>query len=58
MFPFFFPGEQRPFIRNIFTLNTCDPIVGSEVLSFQNEGDMLKAWTAFVQVFDPIWEVQ
>ena len=35
-------GERDPFIRNVFTLNTCAPIVGSQVLSFSKEADMLK----------------
>eukprot|EP00123_Amoebidium_parasiticum_P014505 comp22526_c0_seq1/m.34188 comp22526_c0_seq1/g.34188 ORF comp22526_c0_seq1/g.34188 comp22526_c0_seq1/m.34188 type:complete len:982 (-) comp22526_c0_seq1:1161-4106(-) len=46
-------GEQRPFVRNVFTLNTCAPIVGSEVLSYMNEGEMLEAWTNFMQEVDP-----
>ncbi|XP_038073586.1 DNA polymerase delta catalytic subunit-like [Patiria miniata] len=46
-------GERDPFIRNVFTLNTCAPIVGSQVLSFSNEADMLKAWSEFVNVVDP-----
>lgn len=35
-------GEKDPFIRNVFTLNTCAPIVGSHVSSFKREADMLK----------------
>ena len=35
-------GDKDPFIRNVFTLNTCAPIVGSQVLSFSKEADMLK----------------
>ncbi|XP_022082871.1 DNA polymerase delta catalytic subunit-like [Acanthaster planci] len=46
-------GERDPFIRNVFTLNTCAPIVGSQVLSFSNEADMLKAWSEFVNTVDP-----
>lgn len=30
-------GENEPFLRNIFTLNSCAPIVGSQVLSYQAE---------------------
>lgn len=47
------PGESKPFIRNIFTLNTCANIVGSQVISFQDEGDMLHAWQKFVEEVDP-----
>ncbi|KAJ3515999.1 hypothetical protein NLJ89_g1399 [Agrocybe chaxingu] len=46
-------GEQKPFIRNIFTLNTCSPIVGSQVLSFKDEGNLLQAWRDFVEEVDP-----
>ena len=35
-------GEKEPFIRNVFTLNTCAPIVGAEVLSNKREHDMIK----------------
>jgi DNA polymerase delta subunit 1 len=46
-------GEAAPFIRNVFTLNSCAPIVGSQVLSFENEAEMLEAWARFVQIVDP-----
>lgn len=35
-------GETDPFIRNVFTLKKCAPIVGSDVRCFENEGEMLK----------------
>lgn len=34
-------GESRPFIRNVFTLDTCAPIVGSYVFCFTTETEML-----------------
>ncbi|KAH7890713.1 DNA polymerase family B-domain-containing protein [Phlebopus sp. FC_14] len=46
-------GETQPFIRNIFTLNSCSHIVGSQVLSFDDEGKMLQAWRDFVARVDP-----
>lgn len=30
-------GESEPFLRNVFTLNTCAPIVGCQVMSFGQE---------------------
>lgn len=30
-------GDTEPFVRNVFTLNTCAPIVGSQVLSHKDE---------------------
>lgn len=41
-------GDQRPFIRNVFTVNTCSPIIGSEIFSHMDEKDMLMAWRDFV----------
>eukprot|EP00055_Hartaetosiga_balthica_P008997 m.34836 g.34836 ORF g.34836 m.34836 type:complete len:1078 (-) comp6562_c0_seq1:46-3279(-) len=46
-------GAKKPFIRNVFTLGTCASIVGSKVLSFQDEREMLEGWTAFLQECDP-----
>lgn len=46
-------GESHPFIRNVFTLSTCSHIVGSQVLSFESEADMLNAWRDFVNEVDP-----
>ncbi|KAJ7493450.1 DNA polymerase family B-domain-containing protein [Mycena galericulata] len=46
-------GEQKPFIRNVFTLNTCSHIVGSQVLPFQDEKKLLQAWSDFVKEVDP-----
>ncbi|CAL1714984.1 unnamed protein product [Somion occarium] len=46
-------GESKPFIRNVFTLNTCAHIVGSQVLSFTDEATMLQAWRDFVDKVDP-----
>lgn len=46
-------GDADPFIRTIFTLGECAPIVGAQVLSFTNEKEMLEAWSAFVRQVDP-----
>lgn len=46
-------GESKPFIRNVFTLNTCAHIVGSQVLEYHNEREMLQAWRDFVAEVDP-----
>ncbi|BEI82815.1 hypothetical protein CcaverHIS002_0306830 [Cutaneotrichosporon cavernicola] len=46
-------GEAKPFIRNVFTLNTCAHIVGSQVLEFRDERDLLLEWSKFVQAVDP-----
>ncbi|KAJ2599815.1 DNA-directed DNA polymerase delta [Coemansia sp. RSA 1722] len=46
-------GQKTPFIRNVLTLNTCAPIPGVHVMSFDNEADMLMQWARFVQTCDP-----
>ncbi|KAJ1733356.1 DNA-directed DNA polymerase delta [Coemansia biformis] len=46
-------GQRQPFIRNVFTLDTCAPIPGVHVQSFQDEAEMLLKWAEFVQTCDP-----
>lgn len=46
-------GETQPFIRNVFTLNSCSNIVGSQVLSFDDEVKFLHAWRDFIEEVDP-----
>lgn len=46
-------GETEPFVRKIFTLDTCATIVGAEVLSFSTEVEMLEAWKTFLLQLDP-----
>lgn len=35
-------GKAERIITNVFTLQSCDPIVGCDVISFDSERDMLK----------------
>lgn len=46
-------GESKPFIRNVFTVDTCSPITGSQVFSHEKEADMLKHWRDFIVEVDP-----
>jgi DNA polymerase delta subunit 1 len=46
-------GSNTPIIRNVFTLNTCLPIVGAQVICSMNEADMLLKWRDFVNKADP-----
>lgn len=46
-------GESKPFIKNIFTLQSCSNIVGSDVLAFEKEEDLLMAWKQFLCAVDP-----
>ena len=46
-------GESKPFVRNVFTLNTCAHIVGSQVIQFTDERKLLSEWRRFVEQVDP-----
>ena len=35
-------GESKPIVRNIMTLKKCAPIVGAEVMSFEDETGLLR----------------
>ncbi|XP_054160471.1 DNA polymerase delta catalytic subunit-like [Oppia nitens] len=46
-------GEREPFIKVIFCLKDCAPIVGNEVKCFEDEKKLLNAWADFVRECDP-----
>jgi DNA polymerase delta subunit 1 len=46
-------GSDQPIIRNVFTLNTCLPIVGAQVISCKTEDELLLKWKEFVCAADP-----
>ena len=46
-------GEREPFIRNVFTLDTCAQIIGSHVYSCPREFELLDRWANFVREADP-----
>lgn len=46
-------GESKPFVRNVFALDTCSVIVNTQILEFDNEGKMLMAWRDFLEKVDP-----
>lgn len=46
-------GEKEPFLRVIFTLGSCAPIVGKLVKSYDTEEELLKGWADFVRTVDP-----
>ena len=46
-------GESKPFIRNVFVLDTCSLIVNTQILSFDAEEKMLMAWKDFLEEADP-----
>jgi DNA polymerase delta subunit 1 len=46
-------GQSQPIIRNIFNLDTCDPIPGADVIEFKTEDILLLKWAEFVRACDP-----
>jgi DNA polymerase delta subunit 1 len=46
-------GEEKPFVRNVFVLDTCSNIVNTQVLEFSDESKMLMAWRDFLEEVDP-----
>uniref|UniRef100_A0A4W6BJJ0 DNA polymerase n=1 Tax=Lates calcarifer TaxID=8187 RepID=A0A4W6BJJ0_LATCA len=46
-------GETEPFIRTVFTLQSCASIVGSQILCFTQEKQMLQSWAEFLRTVDP-----
>jgi DNA polymerase delta subunit 1 len=48
-----FTGESKPFIRNVFTLNSCAHIVGTHTLEFYDEKELLQKWRDFLIEIDP-----
>jgi len=46
-------GSDTPILRTVFTLNSCLPIVGAQVIGHDTEAEMLLAWRTFVLAADP-----
>ncbi|XP_077358619.1 DNA polymerase delta catalytic subunit isoform X1 [Festucalex cinctus] len=45
-------GETEPFIRTVFTLQSCASIVGSQILCFTQEKQLLQSWAEFLRTVD------
>ncbi|XP_014787230.1 DNA polymerase delta catalytic subunit [Octopus bimaculoides] len=46
-------GKSEPFIRNVYTLKKCAPVIGAQVLSYDSEKELLKNWSSFIRSVDP-----
>ncbi|KAL5119589.1 DNA-directed DNA polymerase delta [Pleosporales sp. CAS-2024a] len=46
-------GEDKPFVRNVFCMDTVSPIAATQIFCFNNEGDMLMKWRDFLEEVDP-----
>lgn len=46
-------GELKPFVRNVFTVKSCAPIIGSQIFSHETEEEMLMHFREFIVKVDP-----
>ncbi|RFU27182.1 hypothetical protein B7463_g9157, partial [Scytalidium lignicola] len=46
-------GERKPFVRNVFCLDTCSLIVNTQLFEYSKEEQMLMAWRNFLNEVDP-----
>ena len=46
-------GDPKPFVRNVFCLDTCSLIVNTQIFEFDAEDKMLMAWRDFLEKVDP-----
>lgn len=46
-------GDTKPIVQTVFTLNSCLPIVGAQIISSDTEEEMLLKWREFLEATDP-----
>jgi DNA polymerase delta subunit 1 len=46
-------GADKPFVRNVFCLDTCSQIVATQIFEFADEAQMLLKWRDFLEEVDP-----
>lgn len=46
-------GEKKPFVRNVFCLDTTSQIVNTQIFEFDKEEKMLMSWRNFMDKVDP-----
>ncbi|CAI6100323.1 hypothetical protein V2G26_008336 [Clonostachys chloroleuca] len=46
-------GEKKPFVRNVFCLDTTSSIVATHILEFEKEEMLLSEWQKFIVKVDP-----
>ena len=46
-------GDTKPIVRNVMTLKSCSPIVGADVMAFEDEADLLSCWAKLIRDVDP-----
>ena len=46
-------GDKKPFVRNVFCLDSTSPIVATQIIEYESEKKLLKEWQEFVVRVDP-----
>src|SRR6266516_2258284 len=46
-------GESKPFVRNVFCLDSCSLIINTQIFEFHHEEKMLMGWRDFLEKVDP-----
>lgn len=46
-------GESKPFVRNVFVLDTCSLIVNTQIYEHDTEEKLLMGWRDFLEKVDP-----
>ena len=46
-------GQDKPIVQNVFTLKGCLPIVGAQVITSEEEEELLMKWREFLEAADP-----
>lgn len=46
-------GEKKPFVRNVFCLDTTSLIINTQIFEFEREEKMLIEWRNFLEKVDP-----
>ncbi|KAF8848194.1 hypothetical protein BDZ45DRAFT_810963 [Acephala macrosclerotiorum] len=46
-------GEKKPFVRNVFCLETTSTIVNTQIFEYEKEDKMLMEWRDFLEKVDP-----
>ena len=46
-------GDEKPFVRNVFSLDTCSLIVNTQIFEHSTEESLLMGWRDFLEKVDP-----
>jgi DNA polymerase elongation subunit (family B) len=46
-------GDSVPYLNHCFVLGSCDPVAGAEIVSVNDESELLLKWTELIQTENP-----